>query len=239
MSIRTWTFFDASTGLLSGRTYSSGSDRDLDANTPEGYLPIEGEYDHLSQRVDVAATQPVLEDRDVEPSLEVEPLFRLPVIAERQPPQPWCPPVIDYQPPAPADTDLQTWAWDANTRRWQPVPTLAALQLAKWQEVKRQRSAAEFGGVQWDGSTFDSDETSQRRIGGAVQLATLALAAQQEFSIAWTLADNTVRVLSGADMIAVGLALGAHVAAQHQRARVLRAAIDAATSADELAAIQW
>ena len=42
------------------------------------------------------------------------------------------------------------------------------------------------------GSAFDSDRESQARIMGAVQMATLAAAAQQLFTIAWTLADNTV-----------------------------------------------
>lgn len=35
--------------------------------------------------------------------------------------------VVDWQPPAPADTDLQTWAWDATARRWLPTPTEAAV----------------------------------------------------------------------------------------------------------------
>jgi Phage tail assembly chaperone protein len=36
------------------------------------------------------------------------------------------PVVIDWQPPAPADDELRTWAWDAAARRWLPQPTAAA-----------------------------------------------------------------------------------------------------------------
>lgn len=37
--------------------------------------------------------------------------------------------VVDYQPPAPADDELRTWAWDKEARRWVSQPTLAALKL--------------------------------------------------------------------------------------------------------------
>ena len=54
------------------------------------------------------------------------------------------------------------------------------------------------------------------------------------FSIDWTLADNTVRTLNAADMIAVGVALGQHVNACHERARVLRGEIESALAAQTL-----
>jgi hypothetical protein len=147
--------------------------------------------------------------------------------------------VVAYQPTAPADDDMQAWAWDDVTERWVSQPTLAALKIARWSQVKVQRAAVEFGGFAWDGSAFDSDEMSQARIIGAVQMAVLAAAAEQPFAIDWTLQDNTVRTLSGADMIAVGLALGTHVATAHTIARALRDAIEAAATAEELEAIEW
>lgn len=38
--------------------------------------------------------------------------------------------VVPWQPPAPADTDLQTWAWQADIARWVPSRTDAALAMA-------------------------------------------------------------------------------------------------------------
>jgi hypothetical protein len=70
-------------------------------------------------------------------------------------------------------------------------------------------------------------------------MAMLAQAGGQPFSIDWTLADNTVRTLSGADMIAVGQALGQHVAACHIKARALREQINAATTVAEVEAVVW
>jgi hypothetical protein len=42
--------------------------------------------------------------------------------------------VVDWQPPAPKDDDMQTWAWDAEAKRWVSAPTAKA-------EALRQREA--------------------------------------------------------------------------------------------------
>ena len=118
------------------------------------------------------------------------------------------------------------WAGKA----WIDPRSLQDFKDARWVEVRRERGRAEFGGFAWDGSRFDSDALSQQRITGAVTLAVMNSA----FSIGWTLADNTVRTLNAADMIAVGVALGQHVNACHERARVRREEIEAALTAEEL-----
>lgn len=216
-----WSFYDPASGVFAGYDFS-GPDQQVLANTPAGYASILGRFDHLSQRVDVSATPPA------QPKLD----------AQGQP-VPWYPPVIDYQPPAPANDAMQTWAWHAGIKRWLSQPTLASLKLARWSAIKAAREAAEYSPFAWDGSSFDADSESQRRIQGAAQLAMIAAAAQQAFSIDWTLADNTVRTLSGTEMIGVGLALGTHVATQHVIARGLRAEIEDATTSQQLEAINW
>ena len=122
---------------------------------------------------------------------------------------------------------------------WVDPRDLQQLKDAKWDEIKAAREAAEFGGFTWDGSAFDSDLTSQSRIQGAAQLATLSQLAGQPFSIDWTLADNTVRSLDATDMIAAGQAMGVHIASQHAIGRGKRAQIDAATTPAEVAAVVW
>lgn len=99
---------------------------------------------------------------------------------------------------------------------------LAARRTRQWAVLKQQREAREYGGFTWDGSTFDSDPESRSRIMGASQLAMLAKSAQQPFQITWVLADNSARVLSADEMIAVGAALGSHVSALFQAGVVLR-----------------
>lgn len=117
--------------------------------------------------------------------------------------------------------------------------TLDEAKQLKWAEIKRGRDAVEYGGFDWDGSHFDSDETSRSRIQGAVQLARIAQSFGQLYSIDWTLSDNSERTLSGDDMVSVGVALGTHVGAAFETARVLRAQIDAATTTEEVDAVAW
>ncbi|MEO8296354.1 MAG: DUF4376 domain-containing protein [Burkholderiales bacterium] len=119
---------------------------------------------------------------------------------------------------------------------WVDPRTIADLRAAKWVAIKVDRARAEAAPLVVAGCTFDAGPTSQQRIAGAVQLALIGGAA---FSIDWTLADNTVTTLSAPEMVAVGLALGAQVSAAHERARTLRTAIEAATTAAEVEAVVW
>jgi hypothetical protein len=147
--------------------------------------------------------------------------------------------VVGYQPSPPADTTDFTWEWNGAARRWAPTPTLRKLKSNRWDSIKIDRDAAEFGGFTWAGSTFDSDVQSQSRIQGASQLATLAMLSSQTFNIDWTLADNSVQTLSGADMLAVGQAMGVHVMTVHGTGRYLRNLIEAATTIEQLEGIAW
>ena len=131
------------------------------------------------------------------------------------------------------------YVWDWVAKQWLDPRTIANLKSEQWTAIKSQRSALEFGGFTWDGSAFDSDPQAQARIQGGVQLATIAASQSQPFSIDWTLADNTVRTLSGADMIAVGMTLAGHVQTVHAIARTLRLQIEAATTLAEVEAVVW
>lgn len=131
------------------------------------------------------------------------------------------------------------WRWSNATMQWEDRRTLAERKESRWGAIKAERDAREFGGFVWGGSVFDSDSLAQARIMGAVQMAVLAQAAGQRFVIDWTLADNTVRTLDAPAMIGVGLALGAHVNAQHETGRALRAKVLAAADEAALAAVAW
>ncbi len=121
------------------------------------------------------------------------------------------------------------------TKQWEDPRTLQDLKTAQWTLIKRARTQAEYAGFTWDGSTFDSDATSQARITGAVTLAQLS----PTFSTDWILANNAVRTLIAQDMCAVGVALGTHVQTQFSRGQALRAQIDAATTKEAVEAVVW
>lgn len=43
--------------------------------------------------------------------------------------------IVDYKPPAPPDTEFETFAWDASIRRWVGTPTT----VAHWRFVRAER----------------------------------------------------------------------------------------------------
>lgn len=112
------------------------------------------------------------------------------------------------------------------------------LELAKskkWNLIKTQRDAQEFGSFQWGDYTLDCNEVSQRRLQGAVQLAAI----NPDMTLDWTLADNTVQTFTAADYVQIGQALAIHVSQCHERGRILRQQINEATTQEDLEAIVW
>lgn len=129
--------------------------------------------------------------------------------------------------------------WNPEVGAWQDSRSMDELRAARWEEIKAQRDAAEWGGFDTPFGRFDSDPNSQTKIIGAAQLASIALAQGTPFSIEWTLQDNTSVSLDAAQMIAVGAALSNHANAVHQRGRQLRAQIEAAVTLADLESITW
>lgn len=119
------------------------------------------------------------------------------------------------------------------------VPDLETARAEQRAIINAARDAAQDGGADTPSGRFDSAGRSREFLNGAVMAATLAGLNQQPFSIAWTLADNSVVTLDGAAIIAAGLAVAAHVDAIHQRARVLKARIDAAETLADIRAVTW
>jgi len=93
--------FLLATGELTGMKISN--EDDLACNTPAGYAWITGDIDHHGYRVELRP------DDFGNASVPV---------------------VVPYQPPAPADSQWQTWAWDAASRRYVATSTQAAINRA-------------------------------------------------------------------------------------------------------------
>ncbi|KKO63250.1 hypothetical protein VM94_03000 [Janthinobacterium sp. KBS0711] len=114
--------------------------------------------------------------------------------------------------------------------------TLDTARTRAWARIKQARALAETADFACGGVMYQTDKD---RIIGAVQLALMAQAAGQPYSIDWTLSDNTYLTLDASGMIAVGAALGAHVAEAFAIGSHLRQQIAAATSFEALDAIVW
>jgi hypothetical protein len=130
----------------------------------------------------------------------------------------------------------QGWAWQMPERIAVDLRALDDAKVQAWQRIKKARLAAEAANFACDGALYQPDK---ERIGGAVQMALMAQLAGQPFSIDWTLADNSVKTLDAAGMIAVGTALGMKVSAAFDTARALRDQIANAATIAEVDAIGW
>lgn len=114
---------------------------------------------------------------------------------------------------------------------------LQLARLVKWSQIKAARASSEYAGFMFKGHLFDSDEYSQGNIQGAVLQAILE---DDSFTRDWTLVDNTTMTLTKAEVIGLGVALGAHIDSVHSRGRALRALIEAPDATVEtVEAITW
>lgn len=116
---------------------------------------------------------------------------------------------------------------------------LQQLKQARIEQMRQSREAVEFGAFEWDGSQFDATAPSVSRLIGAVMMAQAAIAAGRTYEVSWTLADNSDRMLSAADLIQVGIALAAHTTAAHDAYKRVKAAIHAAETIEAVQSITW
>lgn len=137
--------------------------------------------------------------------------------------------------PAPADFFTAPYLVEAGAL----VPDLATARAAQRAVINAARDAAQDGGADTPSGRFDTAGRSREFLNGAVTTAVLAQLNSQGFSINWTLADNSVVTLTGAELIAAGVAVALHVDAIHQRAVVLKDRIDAAETLAAITAIGW
>lgn len=126
--------------------------------------------------------------------------------------------------------------WDNAQMQWVSVLTLDNLKAEKWESIKLERETRETGTFQWNGHTIDADKA---RINGAALSVMIAQAAGYAHSDVWTLADNSKIPVTGQDILAMGLALAAHVSACRARARTLRELIEATTTTEQVVALTW
>jgi len=115
--------------------------------------------------------------------------------------------------------------------------TVAGNRLIVWETVRALRNAAIDVGAPTPFGAVDSDEQARSNVSGAALGALIAKSAGAPYSVTWTMLDNSTAALTADGMIAMALAVLTHVDACHERARELRAEIEAAANMAELLAI--
>lgn len=112
---------------------------------------------------------------------------------------------------------------------WVDPRTIDEIKAQKWTEIKSERDQLEFGGFEFDGDIYDSDQVSQGRIMGA---------ASAGVDQTWTLADNTTVNLSASQLQQLYATLQAHIASVHERGRIARQLIFDAETKEQVEAVQ-
>jgi hypothetical protein len=119
--------------------------------------------------------------------------------------------------------------FDYEIKQWIDPRSLDDLKAQKWTEIKSQRDQLEFGGFEFEGGVYDSDQVSQGRIMGA---------ASAGVDQTWTLADNTTVELSASQLQQLYAALQAHIASVHERGRIARQLIFKSETKEQVESIQ-
>ena len=127
------------------------------------------------------------------------------------------------------DPPTHNHTFDYTTKQWIDLRTLDEIKAKKWSVIKSQRDQLEFGGFEFEGGVYDSDQVSQGRIMGA---------ASAGIDQVWTLANNTTVELSASQLQQLYAALQAHIASVHERGRIARQLIFEAETKEEVEAIQ-
>ena len=116
------------------------------------------------------------------------------------------------------------------SRTWVDPRTLDEIKAQKWIEIKSDRDRLEFGGFEFEGNIYDSDQVSQGRILGAASAGVDQI---------WTLANNSTRLLTASQLQQLYATLQMHIAAAHDRGRIARQLIYEATSKEQIKAVNF
>ena len=128
------------------------------------------------------------------------------------------------------DRPSDTHDYDYVNHLWVDNRTLEQVKEIKWESIKLERNKLEFGGFEFEGNIYDSDQVSQGRIMGA--------AAAAGVDQIWTLANNTTVELSASQLQQLYVALQAHIASVHERGRIARQLIYEGETKEEVEAVQ-
>ena len=123
-----------------------------------------------------------------------------------------------------------------------PPAPLDPIQYArdrKWRQIKAAKEAEMSSPLTTPYGVFDCDAESEKRITGAIMLLQTLEGMGTPTTVDFVLADNSVVTLTTAQMVEVGLIMGARVQAAISKASNLRSAIEAAITVEEVEAVVW
>lgn len=126
------------------------------------------------------------------------------------------------------------YVWDSGWRF--DIERAKAVKLV---QIDADRIAKETATFTFQGRVFAADMDAERRMVSAAQMASVALAAGRAFTMTWSTVDNTQVELDANGVIDLVMALASHRDTCARVANELKAAVEAAQSEAELAAVAW
>lgn len=141
--------------------------------------------------------------------------------------------IIEQREPQPSIA--HEWNW--TTKTWDLDLTLAKDQA--WARIKQARAAVINAPLDTAHGTFDGDPVSQQNILKAALDAKTRHELGMPSDVEFTLANNTRPTFTMLQMLDVAMAMGNREKAAYATAQTLREQIDAATTPEQLEAIQW
>ncbi len=133
----------------------------------------------------------------------------------------------------------QHWEFNWETKQWEDPRTLDDLKAAQWTQIKAARETAINAPLETPYGTVDSGPDDRGNITDAVMLLQTMESLGTPITIEFTMFDNTPITLTTAQMVHIGLLLGQKVQAAYVRSQACRAAINAATTKEEVEAVVW
>ena len=130
--------------------------------------------------------------------------------------------------------------WDEDLEQW--VQDIESIKEAAYKRVNVDRLKTVESGIEWNGHTWDSDETSRNNLIGivvGVQAGLITADPETGIAITWRTADNQDIDLTVAELLSfAGVMLG-HVNAQYQKSWDLKKQINSKAAVEDIAAIVW
>ena len=116
-----------------------------------------------------------------------------------------------------------------------PTQPLDEIKTIKITELKNERTIREEAPINFNGKLWDFDAKSRNRITAAIT----ALEVSEMEEITWTAYDDTSFIMKVDDLKGIIASAAVRGDLLHKQYRVLRDAVNAATSKEEIDAINW
>ncbi len=150
--------------------------------------------------------------------------------------------VVAYTPEQAAKKSARpayTSGWSNESMTWGVDGDLAMQRTAKWDALKTERERRIVAPKQTSVGVFDADPQSTANLANVIALTAIAVSRGLPGTARYTLADNTRQTLTLEQLQTAALEMGAQVQALYDQGDELRSATDAASTAAELAAVDW